>query len=106
MSDTSQQAGQQQTTPVIPDGRLKALMEALNNRTQNPGKCRSCERDGVTIAPHMVSPLLIHDGGTLLGGTTYPQIMLICGYCGETRYHNVVALEASHGDNGVNQGDR
>ncbi|MFM2301650.1 MAG: hypothetical protein RLZZ84_1386 [Pseudomonadota bacterium] len=101
MTDTPDQPVQQKPADAIPEKQFEQLIEAINDRVPNAAHCRSCGKNQVSIAPHAVSPLIVHNGGTTLGGTTYPQIMLICGHCGETRYHNAVILGIQlRGDNG------
>lgn len=102
MTENPEEAVPPPPADAIPADQFKQLIDAINKRVPKAAHCRSCGKNQVSVAPHAVSPLVIHNGGTLLGGTTYPQIMLICGHCGETRYHNAVVLgvQLEGGDGG------
>jgi hypothetical protein len=41
------------------------------------------------LGDHIVQPVT-HAGGVVIGGVSYPQIMVICGGCGYTVYMNAV----------------
>ncbi|MEN9682372.1 MAG: hypothetical protein RLZZ427_123 [Pseudomonadota bacterium] len=90
--DQAEQPAVAKPVDAIADDQFNQLIAVINQRVPNAAHCRSCGKHEVTISPHVVSPLIVHNGSTMLGGTTYPQVMLICGNCGETRYHNAVVL--------------
>ncbi len=44
------------------------------------------------IGDHTVTPVNFGDKGTVLGGKTYPQVMVICKTCGYTVFFNSVIV--------------
>lgn len=69
------------------------IIAALNQRFPNSALCTCCGKSGLGLANHFVTPTIIQPGGgVMLGGMSYPQIMLICTNCGFTRHHNAVVL--------------
>ena len=80
-------------------GRLKPNQVArakswIRQRAQNP--CSACGRDKWIFAEHLVMPpRFSREGGVALGGTVYPQCMVICSYCGLTRFHNAALMGIS-----------
>ena len=52
----------------------------------------------VQLAAHLVTPVVTSkEGGVQIGGSTYPQAMLLCLNCGFTRYFNTMILEQNSG---------
>lgn len=76
--------------PIPPDWRVR-LIENINAKVQNGGVCRECGEKQIVVADDLVSPV-IYQGGLVLGGSAYPQGMLICNNCGNTRFFNAVIL--------------
>lgn len=71
------------------------IAATLNSKVANAAMCTCCGKPGMQLAPHYVTPTVVQPNGSFfMGGTTYPQIMLVCTNCGFTRYHNAVALGA------------
>lgn len=55
--------------------------------------CPVCESNNWTIADHLVSPPITGvEGGTFLGGPSYPHVMLISGECGYVMMFNAIVL--------------
>lgn len=57
-----------------------------------PKPCTSCGSSQWSLASHLVTPVLMQGLSVTLGGTSYPQAMLICGHCGRTDYFNVLKM--------------
>lgn len=85
------------TFPLPPDWRQKAI-DRLNGLVQNGGACPACGPAGigkVIAAEHLVTPTsILPDATVQLGGTNYPQLMLLCTNCGFTRNFNYLLLMA------------
>ena len=89
----------EKTSPVgaMNPAKIEKIVAQLSTRAPNSGACQVCKNGRYTIAPHLVTPLINQEEGLLMGGPSYPQVMLICGNCGHTRYHNVIALGVENG---------
>lgn len=69
--------------------------------------CTSCDRNQWIIGEHIVAPPLFAKG-VILGGTAYPQIMVVCGYCAHTVYYNAIimgVMDSDAEDGNENGGD-
>ena len=75
-----------------PDTWQAALVKALNDKLPDAGKCVRCGDISVTIADEMVTPVRWKDGGVTIGGSSYPQAMIVCRNCGHTSYFNLMVL--------------
>lgn len=81
------------STNLSPEMRKKAIdwLEARWNK--NNRNCDFCGSNSWVLSQDIVTNLLINaDGNISLGGQTYPQIMLICKNCGNTKYFNAVIM--------------
>lgn len=81
------------------DGRIEenwrdVAIEKLNELIPNAGNCQACGRAGtVGVGEHLVTPTVTNpEGGLIVGGASYPQVMLHCTNCGFIRYFNYVLL--------------
>ena len=55
--------------------------------------CPSCGvPDSWVIADHLVSPPIYRGGDILIGGASYPQLMLVCMNCAFTFYFNAIVM--------------
>lgn len=63
----------------------KWLNDKWKNRT-----CECCGRNTWTLAEDLVMPMTFTGGGLVLGGPTYPQIMVICTNCGNSKTFNAI----------------
>lgn len=78
------------------DGRLTKeekdkIKTWLENKTKNPA-CPVCNDPNWVIGDHLVQPMNGASGGLVIGGVTYPQVMIISTNCGYTRYFNAVVM--------------
>ena len=55
-------------------------------------KCEFCAGGGWTVSPDLVAPV-VFTGGYVLGGDAYPQFMMMCNNCGNTKYFNAVVAK-------------
>ncbi len=54
-------------------------------------KCEICLQENWNISQDIVSPPIFTDSSSLvLGGIAYPQFMILCNTCGNTKYINAV----------------
>lgn len=73
--------------------QLAKVAEKLNEKVVNGGVCRICQKGPVNIGGDFVTPTAwTSDGNLMIGGPVYPQVMTICGNCGNTQFYNAVAL--------------
>jgi hypothetical protein len=54
--------------------------------------CPICGSNQWQIADHLVTPVILQDNSLTLGGTSYPQVMVISPKCGYTMYFNAILL--------------
>ena len=54
--------------------------------------CTVCGENSWQLAKHAIWPNIYGERGPLIGGTSYPQIMLICNNCAHTVYFNAVLM--------------
>jgi hypothetical protein len=54
--------------------------------------CPVCWTNEWLTAEHIVAPVAYSQGGMMIGGSVYPQIMVICKGCGHTLYFNAVMM--------------
>lgn len=87
---------EQNTPPPAPDWKEK-FVEFINAKVKEAGKCPACAAEAVTVADQIVSPIRLESGSFHLGGPIYPQVMLVCTNCGNTRYFNAVISKALEG---------
>jgi len=53
--------------------------------------CEICKKQDWNISQHIVAPPTFTETSSLsVGGFTYPQFMLLCNNCGNTKYFNAV----------------
>lgn len=76
---------------------LATIVAKLNELIPNAGNCLACGPMGlgkVTVGHQLVTPVLTDPGGGItIGGSTMPQVPLICTNCGYTRYFNYMVLK-------------
>jgi hypothetical protein len=73
--------------------KQKQAVNWLNSKW--PATQRLCEVCGIsswTIAEDLVMPMPFVGGGLVVGGISYPQVMVICNNCGNTKYFNTVIM--------------
>ncbi|WP_262694466.1 hypothetical protein [Kordiimonas aquimaris] len=68
------------------------IADFLNKRAPNGGICKECGSNKMSIADHIVQPIIANEGGLTIGGPSYPQVMVVCNNCGSTRYFNAVVM--------------
>lgn len=76
----------------LSDAEKQLVKERLDKFTLEP-ICPVCNTSDWLIADHVVLPIPISGSKQLLlGGVSYPQIMVISTPCGYTRFFNAVVL--------------
>ena len=70
--------------------KLKAS-DYIASRWQLPITCPICKKTDWFIADHMVAPPITSpDAGMMVGGMSYPHILMISKQCGYTMFINAV----------------
>lgn len=78
------------------EGNLSAedkaeIQKYLDEKWTGQKECPACNSNNWLVGDDFVTPIILGKGGGLmLGGTTYPQFMLICSTCGYTHYFNAI----------------
>jgi len=70
------------------DQRAKFL-QFLNEKWKDQ-TCEVCKNGTWTISGDSVTPVILKSGGMTLGGMAYPQTMVSCLTCGNTKFFNTV----------------
>lgn len=83
----------------------KKITDWLNERWLGLKQCPICRKNTWTIVDDLVSPNISRDGGLVIGGTSYPQVMVICGNCAHTLYFNAVMIGVVGGADEKASGD-
>lgn len=73
----------------------------INEKVPNSGVCKECSQKTVTVSDDLVVPPVYQNGGVAFGGPAYPQIMLVCTNCGNTRFFNAVVAGVIGGSESV-----
>lgn len=77
-------------TTMSPEQLEKAvnwIKEKLNGKKLI---CEICQNESWTVLDHLVTPI-VYANGFHLGGNSYPQFMLACKRCSNTKYINAVS---------------
>ena len=69
------------------------IMAWLKKHWVTEKTCPICTRNHWIVGGHIVTPTRMRNGGMDLGGTTYPQFMIVCGNCGFTHYFNAAVAK-------------
>lgn len=93
MSENTDSADSKENPPAW----YKITAETLNRLIPNAGNCLACGTLGagkVVLGAQMVTPVITDPKGSVsIGGSTMPQVTLICTNCGFTRYFNYLILQ-------------
>src|SRR5687767_4654136 len=81
-----------------PDWRDSAIA-VLNKKVPGLGVCQVCKKATTHASSNVVSPVSLDENyGFDLKETAYPQMLLICSYCGFTRHFNFLLLMSGEAD--------
>jgi hypothetical protein len=72
--------------------KQQEALKILNSKWVKDKDCEICGKSNWTIAEDLVMPMPFTGGGLVIGGPSYPQLQVICGNCGNTKYFNAVIL--------------
>lgn len=64
--------------------------------------CEICNTNSWSLAEDVVVAMPLNDKKIVLGGRSYPQIMLVCKNCGNTKYFNAVTMGIITGEKNGN----
>lgn len=71
----------------------KKITEWLDGNANGPQPCPVCGSQNWIIADDLVTPARISlEGAMQIGGTMYPQVMVVCGQCAYTRFFNAALM--------------
>ena len=81
-------------TPEQQKSALEKLESVWKKDISGQRKCEICGTGNWTVSQDLITPIVMSQGGGInLGGTSYPQIQVICTTCGNTKYFNAVVLK-------------
>jgi hypothetical protein len=76
---------------ALTEAQRKEIAEKLDKIWTGSAKnCPICGSNQWLVGQHLVQPITLKDNALQLGGTGYPQIMLISRPCGYTLFFNAV----------------
>lgn len=79
--------------PKLPENWRADVIAKLNEKVPGTATCPACGKQEVRAAGDLVTSITISDAmGLILGGSSYPQLHLICNNCGFTRAFNYMIL--------------
>jgi len=73
------------------DERMK-IKKWFEDKWKEPVICPICKGDTWILADDIVTPVIYGEKGPILGGATYPQVMVVCNKCGLTLYLNALIM--------------
>jgi hypothetical protein len=76
---------------LTPEERVK-VSEWLKVHWKQPLICPVSGHNEWALADHVVQPLINSGAGIMLGGSSYPQVMVVCRGCGYTVYFNAIMI--------------
>ncbi len=82
---------EQNNNPPLSELQQKAI-EWLQKKTNNKMGCETCGSSHWSVQDHIVTPIVLQNNSIQLGGVSYPQAMVICNNCGNTKYYNAVMM--------------
>lgn len=75
--------------PVLTKDQKEKALQHLKIKWGDGYKCECCGKDHFMLQDHIVAPPLF-SGGLIVGGVAYPQAMIVCANCGNTKYVNAI----------------
>ena len=70
-----------------------AILKWLDQKwPQYKRACEICSNINWGISDDLVTPIIFNSGNIAIGGNSYPQLMVICNTCGNTKYFNTVVM--------------
>jgi hypothetical protein len=80
--------------PPLSEIQQKAIKFLEKKWPKEKQICEVCGGGNWSIQEHSVTPIILKNGGFQLGGNAYPQVMVVCGNCSNTKYFNTVIMDA------------
>lgn len=88
----------QEAVPEPPKAPWKErFVSFINEKVPNSGICKECGQKAIVVSDDLVTTPVFQNGGIMLGGPTYPQVMLVCTNCGFTRFFNAMVSKVTDG---------
>lgn len=69
---------------LLTPAEKQTIAKWLNEKSRNY-LCPICNTNNWSIGDHLLSSMVFHGGGLVIGGTSYPQFFLVCQNCAFTR---------------------
>lgn len=80
-------------TAALTGEQKKAIADKLNQLWQGAKQCPVCGQAQWTVGDHLVTPTTLGpNNSVMLGGLSYPQVMVISNACGYTMFFNAIVL--------------
>ncbi len=75
----------------------KALKWLDEKWPKNKRACEICGTSQWSLSSDLITPMIFNAGNLSIGGNSYPQLMVICNNCGNTKYINTVVMGLTEG---------
>ncbi len=76
----------------LTDQERTKINQWLTDRWKTSVLCPICHENHWSIGRHIVTTLRMTSQGTMLGGESYPQVLVICHTSGYTAFVNAVIM--------------
>lgn len=72
----------------------KEIISQWINSKWEPHKrvCEVCEGNNWVIAEDIITPVILTNLSMVIGSKAYPQVMMICSNCANTKYFNIALM--------------
>lgn len=84
---------------VQPHPWKEQFVKFINDKVPSSGLCKECNQKAIVVSDDITTAPVFKNGGMMIGGPAYPQVMLICTNCGNTRFFNALIAGVVDGSN-------
>ena len=81
----------------LSEGQKAKFKKWLNDKGKN-FPCPFCQENSWTIPDHLIEGLRFSGKGLQIGGSSYPQVVLVCNNCAYVRYFMAVRIGLLDGE--------
>jgi hypothetical protein len=83
----------------LDEQKKKIILEWLDKKWPTFKRvCEICNASTWSLSEDLIAPTPFLGGSIVLGGRSYPQVMIICTSCGNTKYFNAVTIGIMPGE--------
>lgn len=71
---------------------VEKVIKWFKKHWTQPAKCDVCGKFEWTIGKTIIAPMNIVNSEVKITGQLYPQILVLCKHCGNTKYFNAIIM--------------